>query len=273
MYPFTYQRAESVAQASALLLAHDDAKPLSGGMTLIPTLKQRLAAPSHLVDLSRLPELRRLERNGDSVVIGAAMTHCEVSQSPVVRQGIPALAELAGLIGDPQVRNRGTMGGSLANNDPAADYPAAMLGLGGVVVTNQRRIGADDFFTGMFDTALQRGELIVALGYPIPQRACYVKYRHPASGYAVVGIFLAQTADGIRVAVTGAGPCVFRWREAEEALANNLSASALEQLLPEADSLLGDVHTSQVRRAHLVAVMTRRATNKLLQAAAPSDRE
>jgi carbon-monoxide dehydrogenase medium subunit len=268
MYPLTYLRPDSVAQAASFLLAHEEAKPLAGGMTLIPTLKQRLAAPSHLVDLSRLPELRRLARSGDVLHIGAATTHRDVSQSPVVAQAIPALAELAGLIADPQVRARGTMGGSLANNDPAADYPAAMLALAGTVVTNTRRIAADAFFTGMFETALQRGELVVALEYPIPAQACYVKYRHPASGYAVVGVFIARQAGGIRVAVTGAGPCVFRWSEAEAALNRNLSASALDGLLPDASVLLGDVHTSPRRRAHLVGVMARRALNQLLQAAA-----
>lgn len=268
MYPLTYVRPESVAQAASLLLAHEEAKPLSGGMTLIPTLKQRLAAPSHLIDLSHLPELKRLERNGDLLSVGAGMTHREVSESAVVTQAIPALGELAGLIADPQVRNRGTMGGSLANNDPAADYPAAMLSLGGTVVTNTRRIPADDFFIGMFETALQHGELVVALEYPIPARACYMKYRHPASGYAIVGVFIAQSRGAVRVAVTGAGPCVFRWTEAEAALNKNMSPTAVDGLLPAAESLLGDVHTSQRRRAHLVGVMTRRALTKLLQAKA-----
>jgi carbon-monoxide dehydrogenase medium subunit len=268
MYPLTYVRPDSVAHAAALSLANAEAKLLSGGMTLIPTLKQRLAAPSHLIDLSRLPELRRLERNGSTLVVGAAMTHAEVSQSPIVAQAIPALAELAGLIADPQVRNRGTMGGSLANNDPAADYPAAMLGLGGTVVTNVRRIPADGFFTGMFETALQDGEVVVALEYPIPQRASYVKYRHPASGYAIVGVFIAQAEGAVRVAITGAGPCVFRWAEAEAALGEGVSEAALAGLLPDADTLIGDVHTSQRRRAHLVGTMARRAVSRLLNAAA-----
>jgi carbon-monoxide dehydrogenase medium subunit len=266
MYPLTYVRPESVSEAVSFLLAHEEARPLSGGMTLIPTLKQRLASPSHLVDLSRLKELQQLERKGNALLVGAATTHRAVSASDLVTQSIPALAELAGLIADPQVRNRGTMGGSLANNDPAADYPAAVLGLGATVITSSRRIAAADFFTGMFSTALQPGEIVVAIEYPIPAKASYAKYRHPASGYAIVGVFIAQMPSGVRVAVTGAGPSVFRWKAAEEALAKRLAPTALDGLRPEPDELLGDVHTSQRRRAHLAGVMARRALAKLLQA-------
>jgi carbon-monoxide dehydrogenase medium subunit len=264
MYPLTYLRPASVAEASAFLLAHGDAKPLTGGMTLIPTLKQRLAAPSHLLDLSRLEELHSIGFEGGVLRIGAATTHREVAESPIVAAAIPALAVLAGQIADPQVRNRGTMGGSLANNDPAADYPSGLLGLDGTVVTQHRRIAADEFFDGMFQTVLEPGELIVAIEYPQPVRASYVKYRHPSSGFAIVGVFIAETPTEVRVAVTGAGPCVFRWAEAEAALGMRLSADSLDGLMPDLQTLLGDMHASQERRAHLVGVIARRSLAALL---------
>jgi carbon-monoxide dehydrogenase medium subunit len=264
MYPLIYLRPASVAEASAFLLAHEDAKPISGGMTLVPTLKQHLASPSHLVDLSHLEELHSISFESGVLRIGAATTHREVADSPVVAAAIPALAALAGQIADPQVRNRGTMGGSLANNDPASDYPSGLLGLDGTVVTQHRRIAVDKFFVGMFQTVLEPGELIVAIEYPQPMRSSYVKYRHPSSGYAIVGVFIAETPVGVRVAVTGAGPFVFRWTEAEEALGKSLLADSLDGITPDPQTLLGDIHASQERRASLVGLIARRALAELL---------
>src|SRR5688572_26427152 len=218
MYALKYVQPKSVKEAAAFLAAHPEAKLLSGGMTLIPTLKQRLARPSHLVDVGGLPELSGIEIKDGRVAIGAATKHYDVATSAVVKKAIPSLAYLANHIGDPQVRNRGTLGGSVANNDPAADYPAAVLALSARVVTNKREIAADDFFQGMFATALEEGEILVRVLFDVPQRAAYEKFPHPASGYAMTGVFIAETKTGIRVAVTGAGPGVFRWNAAEGAL-------------------------------------------------------
>ena len=204
MYAFEYHRPHTLSGALADL-EKQDAKALAGGMTLLPTMKQRLAAPSALVELKDVPELSGLAREGDTLVVGAMTRHVDVARSPVVQAAIPALATLAGGIGDPHVRNRGTIGGSLANNDPAADYPAAVLALGATVVTSKRRIAADDYFTGLFETALEPGELITSVIFPIPQKAAYMKFANPASRYALVGVFVAKTAGGVRVAVTGAG--------------------------------------------------------------------
>ena len=264
MYPLSYVRPDTLEEAVALLQEQEDAKPLSGGMTLIPTLKQRLAAPSHLVDLSRLPELKGIAVDGDVLRVGAAMRHVQVATSDVVAAAIPALADLAGLIADPQVRNRGTMGGSVANNDPAADYPSAVLGLGATIVTSRRRIAADDFFVGMFETALEPGELVTAFEFPIPLRSAYIKLRHRATGYAVAGVFIADTRDGVRVAVTGAGPSVFRWAQAEVALSLDCRAEVLEHTELDADQLNDDATGSAAYRANLVRVLTRRAIAALL---------
>lgn len=263
MYSFTYTRAKSLAEARDMLARDQDAKLLSGGMTLIPTLKQRLASPSQLIDISRIAELHGITLNGDRVEIGATTRHVEVSRSDVVRQKIPALAHLASQIGDPQVRNRGTMGGSVANNDPVADYPAAVLGLGATVKTAQREIAADDYFRGMFETALEAGEIIIGFSYPVPKRAAYVKFPHPVSGYAMVGSFVAETAGGVRVAITGAGPGVFRWKEAEAALGKSFSVAALKGLSMPADGMSNDLHATAEYRANLVEVMTRRAVASL----------
>jgi carbon-monoxide dehydrogenase medium subunit len=265
VYELIYIRPASLAEAVALLQEHPEARPLSGGMTLVPTLKQRLAAPSHLIDLTHLPELKGIALKETSGVlrIGAATPHAEVGRSQVVANAIPALAMLAGLIADPQVRNRGTIGGSVANNDPAADYPAAVLGLGATVVTNERSIVADDFFVGMFETALAPGELVIALEFPCPERAVYMKYRHPASGYAVAGVFIAQTGSELRVAVTGAGPSVFRWKEAEQALQIDCSVAALAGLKLDQSLVLDDDQTPARYRANLVEVFTRRAVAAL----------
>jgi len=263
MYSLSYVKAKSVKEAVEFVARNPEATLLAGGMTLIPTLKARLARPTHLVDIASLPELCRIEAKGGKLVIGAGTKHHDVATSAVVRKAIPALAGLAGEIGDPQVRNRGTIGGSLANNDPAADYPAAVLGLGATVVTTKRSIAADDFFQGLFATALEEGEVIVRIEFPVPTRAAYSKFPHPASGYAMAGVFIAQTADGVRVAVTGAGPGVFRWKEAEAALAKSIKPAALEGLKLDASDLNNDIHADREYRANLVRVMAKRALAKL----------
>ena len=259
MYPFTYQRAGDLADALSGLRADAHARLLAGGMTLLPSMKHRLAAPSALIDIARLPALRGIARDRDALAVGAAMRHGEVAADATVRAAIPALAELASAIGDPQVRARGTLGGSIANNDPAADYPAAVLGCRAVVVTDRRGIPADDFFQGMFTTALEADEIIVAVRFDCPRRAAYAKFAHPASGYAMTGVFVAQFDDEVRVAVTGAGPGVFRWREAEAALQTRPEPAALAGLVLPADGLNADLHAPAAYRAHLVALMTRQA--------------
>jgi len=263
VYSFNYVKANSLREAREFLKSNPDARPLAGGMTLIPTLKARLAQPSHLVDIGALEELRGIELQGSTLTIGAATRHNDVLRSEKVRQAIPALAELAGRIGDPAVRNLGTMGGSLANNDPAADYPAAALGLNAKIVTDRREIAADDFFQGMFTTALEPGELIVRIAFPVPKRAAYEKFAHPASGYAMTGVFVAETASDIRVAVTGAGPGVFRWKEAEAALAQKFAADAVAGLRMPPDELNEDIHASRDYRANLVNVLTKRAVARI----------
>ncbi len=263
MYALKYVQAKSVKEAAALLAANQEAKLLAGGMTLIPTLKQRLARPTHLVDIAQLAELRKIEVKGGKLVVGAGVRHHAVATSAVVKKAIPALAGLASEIGDPQVRNCGTLGGSVANNDPAADYPAAVLGLGATVVTTKREIAADQYFQGMFTTALGEGEIIVRVEFPLPKRAAYSKFHHPASGYAMAGVFVAQTADGVRVAVTGAGPGVFRWKEAEAALAKGLKPDAIESAKLDASGLNSDMHADRDYRANLVRVMAKRAVAKL----------
>jgi carbon-monoxide dehydrogenase medium subunit len=259
MYSFDYQRAQSVADAAKTLGSKEEAKLLAGGMTLIPTLKQRLAKPSDLVDLGRIAELKGIKRDGNAIVIGAMTRHVDVATSDVVKGAIPALAHLAEGIGDPQVRNRGTIGGSLANNDPAADYPAAVLGLGATVITNKRKIAADDFFKGMFETALAADEIITAVSFPIPEKAGYSKFPNPASRYAVVGVLVAKTAGGVRVAVTGAGAVVFRQKDMETALGKSFTAEAAAAIKQSADGLNTDIHASAEYRAHLVTVMGKRA--------------
>ncbi|HTP97647.1 MAG TPA: xanthine dehydrogenase family protein subunit M [Burkholderiales bacterium] len=263
MYQLTYKKATSLAEASAFLAGNPEAKLLAGGMSLIPTLKMRLARPSHVLDIAALAELRGVESKGGKLTIGAGTRHYEVATSKVVREAIPALAYLAGLIGDPQVRNQGTLGGSVAHNDPAADYPAAVLALGASVVTNKREIAADDYFQGMFATALEDGEIVTRVVFPLPKRAAYEKFPHPASGYAMTGVFVADTAGGVRVAVTGAGPGVFRWKEAEAALNKSMTAAAIEALTVDASGLNSDIHATPEYRANLVKVMAKRAVGKL----------
>lgn len=259
MYNFEYHRPKSVADAIAALKNAADGKLVAGGQTLIPTLKQRLAQPSDLVDLSGVAELRGIKVEGNAVTIGAMTKHAEVASSAEVRKAIPALAALASEIGDAQVRNLGTLGGSIANSDPAADYPAAVVALNATVRTNERSITADDFFKGMFTTALKEGELIVSVSFPVPEKAGYMKFPNPASRYAMVGVFVARTAGGVRVAVTGAGPSVFRVKAMEEALARDFSPKAVENIKVPASGLNSDIHGSAEYRAHLVTVMAKRA--------------
>ncbi len=259
MYNFNYHRPLSLKEAAEYLAAASDGTVMSGGMTLIPTLKQRLANPSDVIDLGGIADLAGISEKGGAIVIGAGTKHADVAASKVVKKQIPALAFLAESIGDPQVRNRGTIGGSIANNDPAADYPAGLLGLGATVKTNQREIAADDFFTGMFETALEDGEIVTAVSFPIPKKAGYAKFPNPASRYAVVGVMVAQGPAGTRVAVTGAGPGVFRVAAMEKALEKKFSADAIEGISVPADGLNADIHASADYRAHLVGVMARRA--------------
>jgi len=258
MYSFEYQKAGSVADAAKA--ATGDAKILAGGMTLIPTLKLRLAQPSKLVDLSGLKDLVGIKAEGGGVTIGAMTTHAAVASSAEVKKAIPALAELDEGIGDPAVRNRGTIGGSVANNDPAADYPAACVALGATITTNKRKIAADDFFKGLFETALGEGEIVTAVSFPAPEKAAYMKFRNPASRYALVGVFVAKTKGGVRVAVTGAGEGgVFRKKSFEEPLGKKFDAAALDGVKVEARGLNSDIHASADYRAHLITVMAKRA--------------
>jgi len=256
MYEFEFARPSSVAEA-VKALSEEDAQALGGGQTLIPTLKQRLAMPSTLVSLSGIAEMKGIRSDAGQLVIGGAMTHADVAEGA---GAYPALAALAGQIGDPAVRNRGTLGGSIANNDPAACYPAAVLGSGATIVTNAREIAADDYFQGMFTTALEEGEIVTAVKFPQPEAANYQKFLQPASRFALVGVFVARFADGVRVAVTGASEeGVFRWGAAEAALAADFSADAISGLTVEADGMIGDIHGTKAYRAHLVGVMTKRA--------------
>ena len=260
MYDFTYLRPTSLAEAEkALAAAGEDGKLLAGGQTLLPTLKQRLARPETVVDLGAIAELKGIKADGKTVTIGAMTPHGEVKRSAEVNKAIPALAKLAATIGDPQVRNRGTIGGSIANSDPAADYPAAVLGLGATVVTSKRSIAADDFFKGIFTTALEPGEIIKAVSFPVPEKAGYAKFDQPASRFALVGVFVAKTAGGVRVAVTGAGPCAFRVKEMEAKLAASFTPDAIAEVKVPANGLNADIHGSAEYRAHLVNVMARRA--------------
>ncbi len=263
MYNFNYHRPGSVKEAVQLLSGASEGTLMGGGMTLIPVLKQRLANPSDVVDIGAISGLSGVseEGGGGNVVVGATTTHAAVATNATVQAKIPALAALAESIGDAQVRNRGTIGGSIAHNDPAADYPAALVGLGATIRTNQREIAADDFFTGMFETALGDNEIITAVVFPVPERAGYAKFPNPASRYAVVGVMASQGGGpaGTRVAVTGAGPCVFRASEMESALAGNFSADALQGVSVSAGNLNADIHASAEYRAHLVVVMARRA--------------
>jgi carbon-monoxide dehydrogenase medium subunit len=262
MYAFTFERPATLADATRL--ANSGAKLLAGGQTLLASMKQRLAQPDTLADLSGIAELRGIRRDGNAIVIGAMTRHMDVAANADVRAVIPALAELAGHIGDRQVRAMGTLGGSVANNDPSACYPSAVLGLGATVHTSQRKIAADDFFQGMFTTALQDGELITAISFPKPQGAAYMKFVQPASRFALVGVFVARTDGGVRVAVTGAGQGVFRHRALEDALNKNFSVASAAGVKIDAAELNADIHASAAYRANLISVQTQRAVARIL---------
>lgn len=264
MYQFSYHRPATLADAEKLFSGADDPKFLGGGQTLIPTLKQRLASPSDVIDLAGIRELAGVTLAEGGVSIGAATRHADVAASADVRQTIPALADLAGWIGDPLVRHRGTIGGSVANADPSADYPAAIVALNATVHTNRRAIAADDFFTGMFETSLEAGEIITRIAFPAAKRAAYEKFRNPASRYAIVGVFVAETASGMRVAVTGAGPSVFRQSDMEAALARSFTPDAVADIRQSADGLNADLHATAEYRAHLVTVMAKRAVARAI---------
>lgn len=260
MYNFTFHLASGLRQATNMLGKFEEAKLLAGGQTLLPTMKLRLASPSHIIDLNKIEGLSDIEMKGRAVVIGAMTRHADVAASPVVRQAIPALADLAHMIGDPAVRHRGTIGGSVANNDPNADYPAACLALGATITTTKRRIVADEFFKGLFETALEPDEIITKVSFPIPKKAAYQKFRNPASRFALVGVFVAKRPSEVRVAVTGAGGSgVFRVPEFEAALDKSFTPAALDGLSIPADDLNADIHASAAYRAHLVAVFAKRA--------------
>lgn len=263
MYEVAYHRPANLAEA-VTMLKETEGRPLSGGQTLLGAMKLRLAQPGTLVDLGGLAELRGIRREGDTLVIGAGMRHAEVAASDVVRQSIPALARLAGGIGDRQVRNMGTIGGSVANNDPAACYPSAVLALDGVVETTERKIAAADFFTGMYETALGPVELVTAVRFAIPKRAAYVKFEQQASRFAVVGVFVADGASGIRVTVTGAAGAVFRCQPLEEALTKSFTPAAARAVSIAADDLNSDLHANAEYRAHLIPVMAARAVEQAL---------
>lgn len=260
MYETKYHKAGSLDNATSLMGSADDGKYLGGGMTLIPTMKQRLAAPSDLVDLGGIADLQGISTDGSTLTIGAGVTHAEVAGSSDVQGAIPALAALASHIGDPHVRNCGTLGGSIANNDPAADYPAAVLALGATIKTNSREITAGDFFNGMFETSLNDDEIIVSVSFPIPEKAGYAKFPNPASRYAMAGVFAASTSDGPRVAVTGAGQDgVYREDAMEAALSADWSPAAASGVDVSADDLMSDIHGTSDYRANLVKVMAGRA--------------
>ncbi len=262
MYAFTYETPASVADAARLAAA--GGKPIAGGQSLLPSMRLRLANPGQIIDLNGIPELAGIRREGNALVIGAMARHMDVAGSAEVKSAIPALADLAAHIGDRQVRARGTLGGSVANNDPAACYPSAVLGLGATVITNQREIAADDFFVGMYTTALQDGELITAIRFPIPKRAAYLKFKQAASRFSLVGVFVAQTDAGVRVAVTGAASSVFRQQALEAALNKDFSVASAAAVKVDASDLNTDIHASAVYRANLISVQTQRAVAQML---------
>jgi carbon-monoxide dehydrogenase medium subunit len=258
MYAFDYARPTSLDEAKTALSG--DAKLLAGGQTLLPTLKLRLAQHEKIVDLGAIADLKGIKKDGDTLVIGAMTTHAAVAESADVRAAIPGLADVAEGIGDPAVRHRGTIGGSLANNDPAADYPAAVLALGATIHTTKRTISADDFFDGMFGTVLEDDEIITAIAIPVAESFKYAKFPNPASRYALVGAAVAKTAGGVRVAISGAGQDgVFRWSDAEAALSGNFSGAAIDGLSVDPSGLMSDIHADSDYRAHLVKIMTKRA--------------
>jgi aerobic carbon-monoxide dehydrogenase medium subunit len=259
MKEFAFHRAATVADAVSALKNAPSGKYLAGGQSLLPVLKLEMAEPSDLVSIARIPDLRGIRVDGDRLLIGAAATHAEVAASPDVRRALPGLARLADHIGDAQVRNRGTIGGSVAHADPAADYPAALVALGATVKTDRRAVAAEDFFTGLFETCLETDELVVAVHFPIPEKSAYAKFASHASKYALCGVMVAKTASGVRVAVTGAGPKVFRVPAMEQALSARFAPEALDGITVPSDDLLSDGQASAEYRAHLVGVMAKRA--------------
>ena len=266
MYAFSYNKAKSVAEASAMLGKDADAKLLAGGQSMVAAMKLRLAKPSQIVDLGTIAELRGIKVDASSVTLGAMARHAEVAASAEVKKALPALASLAGGIGDRMVRNMGTCGGSIANNDPAADYPAACVGLGATIVTNKGKHEADKFFKGMYETALSAGEIITSVVFPIPKRASYMKFKNPASRYAIVGVFIADFGNGnVRVAVTGAGPVVFRVPEMEKALAAKFAPESVANIKVSDKDLNSDLHAKADYRAHLITVMAKRGVEAALK--------
>ncbi|KRC24775.1 MULTISPECIES: FAD binding domain-containing protein [unclassified Acidovorax] len=262
MYAFTYETPASVADAARLAAA--GGKAIAGGQSLLPSMRLRLANPGQIIDLNGIPELAGIRREGNALVIGAMARHMDVAASADVKAAIPALADLAAHIGDRQVRARGTLGGSVANNDPAACYPSAVLALGATVITDQREIAADDFFVGMYTTALQEGELITAIRFPVPKRAAYLKFKQAASRFSLVGVFVAQTDAGVRVAVTGAASSVFRQQALEAALNKDFSVASAAGVKVDASDLNTDIHASAIYRANLISVQTQRAVAQML---------
>ncbi len=272
MYAFDFQQPTTLRQAANLLSKAEDGKLLAGGHSLVPVMKLRLASPATIIDLSKVEGLSGVELKGRTLVIGAMTRHKDVANSPLVPEAMPGLASVPASIGDPHVRNRGTIGGSLANNDPNADYPAAVLGLGATVITNKRRIAADDFFKGMFETVLEPDEIITKVSFPIARKAGYEKFKHPASGFALVGVFVSKRGSEVRVAVTGAGANgVFRVPSFEEALKKRFAPKSLEGLSIPSEGLNNDIHAGADYRAHLVGVMARRAVAKAVANGASGD--
>jgi len=265
MYAFKYHRASSVADAAAIVAKNGEAKLLAGGQSLVQAMKLRLAGPSDLVDLGNVAEMKGIKSDGKTVTIGAMTRHAEVAGSADVKKAIPALAALASMIGDRQVRNMGTLGGAVANSDPAADYPAAVLGLGATITTNKGKHDADKFFKGLYETALGAGEIITSISFPVPKRAAYMKFKNPASRFAIVGVFVADFGGSVRVAVTGAGPCAFRQADMEKALAAKFDPASIAGVKVSDKGLNSDLHASAEYRAHLVGVMAKRAVEAALK--------
>jgi carbon-monoxide dehydrogenase medium subunit len=265
MHAFEYHRPASTKEALSLAGKKEEGRYLAGGQSLVQAMKLRLSSPSDLIDLSGLKELSGIKASGSGVEIGAMTRHADVAGSKDVQKAIPALAALAGIIGDRQVRHMGTLGGSLANSDPAADYPAAVLGLGATITTNKRKIEADKFFKGLYETALEPGELITSVAFPAPKRAAYMKFKNPASRFAIVGVFVADFGGQVRVAVTGAGPCAFRQADMEKALAAKFAPDAVANIKVKPDGLNNDLHASPEYRAHLITVMAKRAVEAALK--------
>lgn len=265
MYAFDYHRPSSSKEALDLAAKKSEGKFLAGGQSLVQAMKLRLSSPSDLIDLGSLKDLQSLKVEGSTVIAGAMVRHAEVAASGAVQKAIPALAQLAGMIGDRQVRHMGTIGGSLANNDPAADYPAAVLGLGATITTNKRKIEADKFFKGLYETALEAGELITSVSFPAPKRAAYMKFKNPASRFAMVGVFVADFGGSVRVGVTGAGPSAFRQMEMEKALAAKFAPESVANIKIKPDGLNNDLHASPEYRAHLITVMAKRAVEAALK--------